>query len=136
MGTNVVNQAFGLDLVVPKPPVSQVSSTEKTSNTSGWDAFEHILLFISLYAMATSITFILHLFIDKFVPGITPDSRMSYFSDFQNTLLRGYLATLIVSLPLFSFFFLDVIKRTAKYLKMRNLKSRKTLIYITLLVDL
>jgi predicted neutral ceramidase superfamily lipid hydrolase len=44
------------------------------------------------------------------------------------------MASLIVSFPLFAFFFLRITKRTIEDVSIRMLKSRKFLIYLTLVV--
>lgn len=110
-------------------------TTAKQGSTM-WDAFEHILLFISLYTMATAIALILHTFVDKWLPGVQADLYSNYYSnsDWQSVLLRGYTAALIVSLPVFSFLFLDLVKRMNKNPHLRTIKSRRVLIYITLVI--
>ena len=122
-------------LAVPLP-TSSPTDTTTTNSTNTWDAFEHILLFISLYFIATSIALILHYFVDKYVPGISTNgydsNSSSYYVDWQLTLFRGYLASLIVSLPLFSFFYLDIKKRSISNSIIKTLSARKTLTYITL----
>ncbi len=98
-----------------------------------WDAFEHILLFISLYVMATSIAVILYFLVDKWSPSsLAAVSSNAYINDTAEIIVRGFLAALIVSLPLFIFFYLDITKRTLKDATMRNIRARKILIYITL----
>lgn len=115
-----------------QPPPS--STTAKPPSTTMWDAFEHILMFISLYVMATSMVLALHFFIDKWFPGVT-DQRYSYSSnEWRVGVLRGYLAALIVSYPLFAFFFLNTMKRTISNPFLKNMKTRKVLIYLTLVV--
>lgn len=125
-------------LANPSPANTQavVQAEPKTKNSSStmWDAFEHILMFISLYVMATSIVLVLYYFIDKWFPGVT-EYRYSYSNnDWQLGVLRGYLAALIVSYPLFAFFFLNTIKRTISNPLLRTMKTRKILIYLTLVV--
>lgn len=134
---NVVKQALSpTDVTLPPPPPPNVSNTNQTlkGSTNAWDAFEHILMFISLYVMATSIALILHYFVDKYFPGVNINSYDSYNSSWQDTMFRGYLAALIVSLPLFCFFFLNITKRTLANPTIRNLQERKTLTYFTLVV--
>ncbi|NTU46199.1 hypothetical protein HGA88_01085 [Candidatus Roizmanbacteria bacterium] len=115
-------------LVAPPPPKS-------LSPHSMWDAFEHILLFISLYVMATSIALILHYFVDKWFPTVSLDKLyVSSVESFQLTLLRWYVSALVVSFPLFAFFFLDITKRSIQNTAIRSLKSRKFLIYLTLVI--
>jgi hypothetical protein len=114
-----------------------VPATPKQSSGM-WDAFEHILLFISLYIMAMDIAAILNYFVDKWFPGVVVNNNSYNYlmsnSDWQLTLLRCYLAALIVSVPLFSFFFLDITKRTLKNPLIRHIKARKILIYFTLII--
>ncbi len=119
------------DLEIPIPPES---SSTPVHNTSMWDAFEHILLFISLYVMTLAISLTLHYFVDKYFPKISSLEDISSENTFYDTLLRGYLSALIVSTPLFIYFFLKITKRTQVYPPLRQLKSRKFLIYLTLVV--
>ena len=122
-------------------PNLPVSSPESTKNPSGstrpsttmWDAFEHILMFISLYILATSLALILYTFVDKWVPAVRTGDY-SYSSLFGGTLTRGYLAAIIVSYPFFAFLFLRITKRTKTNPLIKNLKARKSLIYFTLVV--
>ncbi len=111
----------------PSPPKNTISSI--------WDTFEHILLFISLYVLYTSLALTLHFFIDKYIISANANPYgYAAQSSYGLVLLRGYLAALIVSCPLFSFFFLRVTKRTILHPEIRNLSSRKTLIYLTLVI--
>ncbi len=121
---------------VPQVPTSMnMKPSIAASSSSMWDAFEHILLFISLYVMAMSIALVLHYFADKWSPGIpTHPEYSSVTNSFQDTMFRGYLAALIVSTPLFSLFFLLVSKRTFANPGIKNLRSRKILIYLTLII--
>ncbi len=130
---NTVEAAFHSPAdILPPPPAPPKNSTNATGGlTSAWDAFEHVLLFISLYVLATSIGLILHYFVDKWVPGVRLTSYVDY-GDWQATLFRGYMAALIVSLPLFTFFFLNITSRTNANIAIRGLHARKVLIYITL----
>lgn len=121
----------------PPSPNKGIPVPPRPLNAKGqhsmWDAFEHILLFISLYVLATSIALILHFFIDHWLPGITEERKYSGGS-WQFAMLRGYVAAVIVSYPLFAFFFWRVTKRTIETPSLRTLKSRKFLIYFTLVV--
>src|SRR3989344_1672000 len=86
------------------PPVLSTAQQvgTKPSSTTMWDAFEHVLMFISLYVLSTSIALTLYFFADKWFPGVTNESyyRSPGLNDLQSNLLRGYLAALIVSFPL------------------------------------
>jgi hypothetical protein len=133
----MVNEAFGKNPIpvpvspqVPTPP--SYTENKPVSKNGMWDAFEHIIMFISLYVLATSIVLVLQIFVDKWIPDISSYSSYSYYDSLQSMLIRGYLASLIVSFPLFSFLFIQITKRTIKNPNIRNLKSRKVFIYTTL----
>lgn len=108
-------------------------ASKNPSSHSMWDAFEHILLFISLYVFVTSLALLIHYLVDKWVPRF-PGSRYLSYSSVGNTVLRGYLSAILVSYPLFVFFFLRITKRTFKNPELRKIKPRKTLIYLTLII--
>ncbi len=123
---------------IPLPPHSgehqSVSSASHPSTYTMWDTFEHILMFISLYVMSTSIGLILFDFINKWFPPISLNDYYSGYSSRQDLALNGYLAALIVSFPIFGFFFIRIARQTASYPQIRELRSRKVLIYLTLIV--
>lgn len=120
--------------LMPPPPLTK-HMANADSNTSMWDTFEHILLFISLYVMSTSIGLLLNYFVDRwFSPLGSTDAYSSYANSFSSTLVNGYLAALIVSMPLFSVLFLLIQKRTISNPAIKNLKARKQLIYFTLVI--
>ncbi|CAN5216350.1 hypothetical protein BH09PAT2_BH09PAT2_08030 [soil metagenome] len=121
----------------PPPPIATDVAMKPPQTKSMWDAFEHILLFISLYVLAVSITLSLLMFVAKWYPNI--DESIAYYSSnstsiWQKSLLRGYVSAIIVSYPIFSFFFYRVTKRTLKVPLLRTLKARRTLIYLTLVI--
>jgi hypothetical protein len=120
----------------PPPPNNQDSQTNliPKNNPTMWDAFEHILLFISLYVMSMAIGLTLHFFIDKWFPAVQSNGYDSYYSGLQSTVVNGYLAALIVSTPIFAFLFIAIQKRTIENPQIRNLRARKQLIYLTLVV--
>jgi hypothetical protein len=143
---SVVEAALAADLPVPKPPTGsrvQTSATPATqtgpadntnsSSPTMWDAFEHILMFISMYVLAITIGLTLSLFVEKWFPG-APELYESGNNSWKLSMLRGYIASLIVSYPLFAFFFLRITKRTMDNPFVRTLKARKFLIYLTLVV--
>lgn len=122
---------------VPTP--QPASNNEKAAlhnrgvtNIGIWDAFEHLLLFVSLYLMALAITFILHYLVDKWLPGVATNGYGGAMATWQQGTLRIFLSILIISVPLFSFLFLDITKRTILNPSIRNLRERKLLIYLTL----
>ncbi|OGK21711.1 hypothetical protein A3C23_00045 [Candidatus Roizmanbacteria bacterium RIFCSPHIGHO2_02_FULL_37_13b] len=118
----------------PKEKDHMTSPTRSGSHTM-WDAFEHVLLFFSLYVLIGAIAFIFHGLIDKYVPDpiTSGDFRSSTNYNYYTTVIRWSLAAIIVSLPLFIFFFLNITKRTDKLPSLRQLRARKTLVYLTLI---
>lgn len=123
----------------PAPPADYrgaargLKGMASVSNPTMWDAFEHILLFISLYVLATTFALTLHLFVDHWIPGV-PDAPFRSADSYQLGMLRGYMAALIVSYPLFTFFFLRVTRRSITNPLIRAIPARKFLIYATLVV--
>jgi len=121
----------------PTPPkgylgISTEGGLAAISSPTMWDAFEHILMFISLYVLAITIALTLHLFVDRWFPGIPEAYRSG--PNYDVGLLRGYMASLIVSFPLFAFFFIRITERTIKNPLIRAIPARKFLIYTTLVV--
>ena len=117
----------------PTPPLSPPPSHAQGS-VGMWDAFEHILMFISMYVFASSSSMLLHTFVDTWLPNASAISNMLYnsYSEFGSTLVRGYLAAIIVSFPIFAFLFIRITKHTKLNPAVRNLELRKILIYLTL----
>lgn len=122
----------GID--VPPPPVPRFGM---------WVAFQYILLFISLYVTATAVSSILHYAVDDFIRDPldkTGYDRYSGFAGFDYfSLLFGdqlliLLAALIVAFPIFGALFLIVKKEAIAKPAIRGLKTRKILIYITLVI--
>lgn len=111
-------------------------SNPMNTHITGWDTFEHILMFITLYVVSISLALVLYSLVDKWFPGLNPSLNRfsSGFNTSQADSLRWYLALLIVSYPLFAFFFLNVTKRTIANPLLRNIDIRKILIYLTLFV--
>lgn len=106
-----------------------------SSQSHLWDAFEHILLFISLLVMSTSLTMALHTFIDRWIPGMNGrDYDYDFISSWNLTLLRIYISGLIVSIPFFFFLYNKITKQTGLHPELRLLKTRKSLIYTTLVI--
>lgn len=105
----------------PPPPVAQVGM---------WTGFLYIIFFVCLYICATAISFIFHHGIDS----IFPPSYETYtdFSGLYDATIQGSLAAIIVSFPLFAFLAFALKKQLVKNPAIRNIRSRKILIYITL----
>jgi len=102
--------------------------------------------------LATSVGGIFHLWVDKIYPGSTGsptdytqeannmmisqiDTVGSFFNGDYDTiaLVRGYIAAIVVSYPLFLVLAIILKKQLIKQPMVKNLRSRKILIYITLI---
>ena len=103
-----------------------------------WDAFEHIIMFVSLYTLATSITILLNYYVDLWFPSFKADiygySSYAQFSGITDTIVIGCLSAIIVSLPIFAYLFVRISSKTLKYPELRMMRSRKALIYLTLII--
>ena len=113
---------------------SAVQSTSVPYHLGMWDSFQHILLFISLYTMSGAIGLILNYFVDTWIPKTDTIGYALSNSPYGTTIFAGYSAALIVSFPFFVYFFLTTTSRIKKYPELATLKSRKILIYITLVI--
>jgi Domain of unknown function (DUF5671) len=119
-----VEQAFHEpnNISMPPPPVAQVGM---------WTGFLYIIFFICLYICATAIGFVFHNAVDKiFLPSY---ETYSDFVGIYDATIQGSLAAIIVSFPLFAFLTFMLKKQITKNPTIKNLRSRKILIYITLI---
>jgi Domain of unknown function (DUF5671) len=122
------------DLPVPPPP-------PVISHMGMWTGFLYILFFISLYVLATSIGGILHIWIDKVIPSIITNADASDSDIFSflidnydaSSIIRAYISAIIVSYPILIVLALILKKQLVTQPIVRNLRSRKILIYITLI---
>lgn len=119
------------DGLVPPPPPG---NTTVHSGTSMWDAFQHVLLFISLYVYASSFGSLIHTFIDKWLPNVTTSGYSDYYSGISDYVIRMSAAALIVSFPIFAYLFITLHKKTIDNPAFRTIPTRKKLIYITLVI--
>ena len=89
------------DLPVPPPPPS-------VAHVGMWVGFLYILFFISLYVLATAISGLLNLWVEKAIPTVINSANSSsgdFFSLLVNaydtpSVIRGYIAAIIVSFPI------------------------------------
>lgn len=120
---------------IPLPP--QKTQTDIDIKTNFWDIFEHVILFISLYVFTFALGQLIHNFINNYLPSTTYNDYYSYRGGYNrdvwdNELVTGYAAALIVSFPVFYFLFRRITARTLKNPDLRRVKVRKLLIYLTL----
>lgn len=109
---------------VPPPPVPRFSM---------WINFQYILLFVTLWIWTVALGGIWNYAIDKHIPDKLAQS--GYFSSVYSTVLQGYLAAIIVAFPFFVILFLSLSKLLTVNPAIRNLKTRKFLMYFTVIVN-
>lgn len=121
-----------MEAFAPKPPQFQAPPAPIVPQThiGMWVGFLYILYFISLYVLATSIGGLLHGWVDKLIPDPANVSGESSWFDFM---IPVYVAALIVSYPIFAGLAIMLKKQVQKNPAIKNLRSRKILIYITLI---
>lgn len=122
-----LNQSTNGLLPPPPPPQAHVGM---------WVGFLYILFFISLYVLLISIGIIFHHMVDKLIPDIKTASA-SYSDIYDSSFvyaIRGCIAAIIVSYPIFLILALTLKKQLSKQPIVRNLRSRKLLIYLTLII--
>lgn len=108
---------------LPPPPVPRFGM---------WVSFQYIILFICLYISATSLGGIMHIWVDRLIKDDITRTISGYSSSFNDYLLKGYIAGIIVAFPIFAILFFLLKKQLLAKPAVRNLKARKVLIYITL----
>lgn len=112
-------------MTLPPPPVPHLSM---------WITFQYILVFITMYVSFTALGGILHYAVDKNIPD--PLDQMNYYSasSFNDYFLPGYLASIIVTFPIFAVLFVILRRQAINRPAIKNIRSRKFLIYLTLVV--
>lgn len=127
---NAVNGAFSLhnltqeNLVPPPVPFNGM-----------WSGFLYILFFIALYVLLCSLAGVFHLWIDTKTPNLTilDNPYLSYIQIDSSTLMRGYIASILISYPIFAMVGFSLKKHLIMNHRVVNIRSRKILLYITLL---
>lgn len=118
-----LSQKTANPLLAPPPPVPHIGM---------WTGFLYILFFISLYVLATSISGILHQWVDTVIPD-TKGSINEYARGLTTYIIQGFVAAIIVSYPIFLILALILKRQIAKTPAVKNIRSRKLLIYMTLI---
>jgi hypothetical protein len=100
-----------------------------------WIGFLYILFFTSLYILTGAIAGVLHLWINSKVPNFTvlDNPYLSYIPIDSQTIMRGYLASILISYPICVILGFFLKKQMLKNRILVNIRSRKILIYITLI---
>lgn len=113
--------------IIPPPPVPRFGM---------WVSFQYILLFITLWICSIAIGSIWNYAIDKHIPdNLAKNLNYDYMNVFNSTLLQGYLAAIVVAFPFFIGLFFALDKQIEKNPGIRNIKTRKFLMYFTIVVN-
>lgn len=118
--------------LVPKASDSSKLPLPPVPHFGMWVGFQYIILFITLYISSLSFAGVVHYAIDRWIPDALEKNR--YFNAFSDETLRWYLAALIVAFPIYAFLFLFLKKQELAKPAVKNIRARKQLIYITLIV--
>lgn len=120
--------------LVPTPPPSIPTPPPPVAVHLGmWVGFLYVIFFISLYVTATSMGGLFHQWIDDAIKDPSKQSlSYSYTSNWDETLTKMYIASLVVAFPIFLSLALMLKRQIIKQPQVKNLRSRKILIYITL----
>lgn len=110
---------------LPPPPVPHFGM---------WVAFQYIMLFICLYVSFSALGGILYHGVDQIFPDRLDNTDYYYDSGWQDGLLKGYIAGILVTFPIFASLFLVLKKQAIQRPAVKNLKARKFLIYLTMIV--
>jgi hypothetical protein len=124
-----ISPAFSVEnndqITLPPPPVPHFGM---------WVTFKYVLLFVCLYVSATSFGGILHDAVNKLLPDNLDNIRYSSYSSGDDYLLKAYFAGIIVTFPIFAALFFSLKRETLNHPAVKNIKARKNLFYITLVV--
>lgn len=138
--TDIQQGFLEVDDEVPLPPAARQQATFPASKfgsaaatESMWVNFQTILSYISLYAAASSLYYLLSQLIDAYLPKNTA-YNMFPNSGYMQGPINWAVATLLISLPLFIFFFLRTTKLLAEFPELKDNRSKKILTYFTLVV--
>ena len=123
-------------LIPPPPPRTPIESGLTIQHTGMWTGFLYILFFISLYTFAGAIAGILYNMVDALMPNFAPLYSPYNYNPASSTdmLMQIYLSALVVSGPIFFYLAFYLQRQLAKDPTAKNIRSRKLLIYITLIV--
>lgn len=113
--------------ILPPPPVPRFSM---------WISFQYVLLFITLWIWSIAMGSIWNYAIDKHIPdNLAKNLSYDYMSVINSTLLQGYLAAIVVTYPFFIGLFISLDKQVQMNPGVRNIKTRKILMYFTIIVN-
>jgi len=113
--------------ILPPPPVPRFNM---------WISFQYVLLFITLWIWSIAMGSIWNYAIDKHIPdNLAKSLSYDYMSVINSTFLQGYLAAIVVAYPFFIGLFISLDKQVEINPGVRNIKTRKILMYFTIVVN-
>lgn len=95
-----------------------------------WVTFKYILLFICLYVSAFGLAIILN----EAINTLLPDALDRSYSFLSGPSIQSSVAGIIVTFPIFAILFVMLRKEIIARPAVRNLRARKKLFYITLVI--
>ncbi|PIR98733.1 hypothetical protein COT87_03215 [Candidatus Collierbacteria bacterium CG10_big_fil_rev_8_21_14_0_10_44_9] len=113
--------------ILPPPPVPRFSM---------WISFQYVLLFITLWIWSIALGGIWNYAITKYIPDAITKGSSYNFSAMRGVIfLPAYLAAIIVAYPFFVALFISLNKHVEVNPGVRNIKTRKFLMYFTMVVN-
>ncbi|MEI6327230.1 MAG: hypothetical protein WCO78_03880 [Candidatus Roizmanbacteria bacterium] len=134
--TDQVNGVLTSLSAAPPPPPSSLSSDTQRPTASAnalklsfFDGLMHILSYISLYVVVTTILISINILVNIFLPplGLTNgySATASYYAASKATMYTYLISSIIVTLPLFVGFFIYTNKLTTQNPALLDSKARK-----------
>ena len=101
-----------------------------------WISFQYVLLFITLWIWSIALGGIWNYAITKYIPDAITKGSSYNFSAMRGVIfLPAYLAAIIVAYPFFVALFISLNKHVEVNPGVRNIKTRKFLMYFTMVVN-
>lgn len=127
---NKVNSAFSVQnlvQVIPDPP--------EVPYYGMWIGFVYILFFISLYVLIWALSGVFHSWINIKFPDVTAidNEYLALIQPDSGTVMRSYLSSILITYPICVFLGIFIKMYLLKNRLMVNSRSRRILIYITLI---
>lgn len=125
-----ISKAFGISNDTELTTLTRMTE----SHFSLWIAFEYFLMFFCLLISSVGLGIILHHGIDQIIPDVIEKTSSISISSIDKTFITWNTALIIVTYPIFVFLFIHTKKIELSKSSIRRVKSRKILIYLTLVI--
>lgn len=97
-----------------------------------WVSFQYAVVFITFFITIISLSGLVHYAIDALIPAKGFLSSIVRNASSGAVLLKIYVSALLVTFPVFCYFFLSAERKVKQAPHLRQLRTRKSLVYIGL----